>query len=122
MDANKFCKLHTDYMIDTMVEYEDYSKSIYAKGLGEIDLSEGEDFNGNECLNCGKKITDRKVYCNYTCSTEHKRKNAPMGICEHCGKEFRRWPTSKVTCGQSCSQLRTNAQRAEFYRKKGDKK
>ena len=116
MDGNKFCKLHTDYMIDTMAEYEDYSKSIYAKGLGEIDLTEEGDFD-NRCMNCGTVINERKAYCSNTCSTEDKKKHAPLAKCVMCGKDFRKFPTQKITCNERCSQLHAREQRKKGYMK-----
>ena len=120
MDANKFCMLHTEYLIDQGTKYETVPhRNIYADRLGSIDTTEPEtnETLGYVCLNCGEPTKNRRNYCNKRCALEYKRKAAETGQCAHCGGDFPKWPLNKITCSARCSQLHYKSKDAERCQK-----
>ena len=106
MDANKLCELHRQGIIDSEIK----SRSIYAERLGDVDLVDG-DMGENKCLYCGKVIPNRKAYCDTACSTEDKKKYAPLAKCLVCGTPFRKFPRNKLTCTTACAEIRVKGEK-----------
>ena len=120
MDANTFCRLHTQYLIDEGTKYETVpQKNIYSEKLGSIDLEEEPTYEnmGLVCLNCGQPTSGRRNYCNKRCASDYKRKDAEIAKCAYCGEDFPKWPQHKVTCGKRCSGLYYKQKDAERYQK-----
>ncbi len=105
----------------------------YTKGNSDIQM---------KCLHCNKIITikigeiiNRKTYdCTIECIEEvnHKQEQAkllerrqkkkeewetlPVKKCLICGKEFKSWQPSQVTCSVKCSKKHSNRKRREYSR------
>lgn len=120
MDANEFCRLHTEYLIDKEVKHETRPNyNIYADRLGSIDTEEepSTENMGHVCLNCGKPTKNRRNYCHKVCAAEYKKRDAEIAKCAWCGGDFPKWPVNKITCGPKCSQMHNKHKDIERYKK-----